>query len=75
MIKTPLSGIFYASPGPSAPVYITPPCTVTKGQVLCILEAMKVMNEIESPRDCRIVKALVKNAELVHKDNPLFEIE
>jgi len=74
-IRAPLTGIFYASASPNTSAYMTPPCEVKKGDILCVIEAMKVMNEIESPDDGRVLKTIPKNAELVTKDDPLFEIE
>jgi len=74
-IKSPLTGIFYNAPSPNSKPYIDPPCNVSGGETLCVVEAMKVMNEIESPSKCRIIRVLAKNAELVKKDEDLFEIE
>jgi len=74
-IKSPLAGIFYNAASPNSKPYINPPCNVSKGETLSIVEAMKVMNEIESPSNCRIIRVLAKNAELVKKDEDLFEIE
>ncbi|MFH1956951.1 MAG: biotin/lipoyl-containing protein [bacterium] len=74
-IRSPLTGIFYASSSPNTSAYVTPPCEVKKGDILCVIEAMKVMNEIESPDDGRVLETIAKNAELVTKGDPLFEIE
>jgi len=74
-IRSPLTGIFYTSSNPNTPAYVTPPSDVKKGDILCIIEAMKVMNEIEIPDDGRVIKTIAKNAELVTKGAPLFEIE
>ncbi|PKM99514.1 MAG: hypothetical protein CVU78_05895 [Elusimicrobia bacterium HGW-Elusimicrobia-2] len=74
-IKSPLAGIFYNAASPNSKPFINPPCNVSKGETLSIVEAMKVMNEIESPSNCRILRILAKNAELVQKSDDLFEIE
>lgn len=74
-ISSPLTGIFYVSSNPNSPAYVTPPCDVKKGDILCVIEAMKVMNEIESMNDCRLLATVAKNAELVTQNAPLFEIE
>jgi len=74
-IKSPLSGVFYNAASPNSKPFINPPCNVSKGDTLCIVEAMKVLNEIESPSHCRIITAIAKNAELVKKDDELFEFE
>ncbi len=74
-IKSPLAGVFYNAASPNSKPYIKPPCNVSGGETLCIIEAMKVMNEIESPSSCRVIRMIAKNAELVKKDEDLFEIE
>ncbi|MCD6412817.1 MAG: hypothetical protein J7L54_01540 [Elusimicrobia bacterium] len=73
-IKSPLAGVFYKSPSPNSKPYISPPCAVKKGQPLCIVEAMKVMNEIESPFPCEVLRFTAENGQAVKKDDPLFEI-
>ncbi|PIU18361.1 MAG: acetyl-CoA carboxylase, biotin carboxyl carrier protein [Elusimicrobia bacterium CG08_land_8_20_14_0_20_44_26] len=75
VIKSPLAGVFYASPSPNSASYISVPSDVKKGQILCMIEAMKVMNEIESPSDCRILSVVAKSGAMVGKGDPLFEIE
>ncbi len=74
-IRSPLAGVFYKSPSPNSKPYISPPCSVKKGQTLCIIEAMKVMNEIESPADCEVLSYKAENGQAVEKDAPLFEIK
>ncbi|MEA2081500.1 MAG: acetyl-CoA carboxylase biotin carboxyl carrier protein subunit [Elusimicrobiota bacterium] len=74
-IKSPLAGVFYTAASPNSKPFISPPCNVSKGETLSIVEAMKVMNEIESPSNCRVLRIIAKNAELVQKDEDLFEIE
>ena len=74
-IKAPLVGVFYAAPAPDAPVYVNLGDKVEKGQVVCLVEAMKMMNELKSPADgiIRSIKGI--NGELVEFDQILFEVE
>lgn len=74
LIKSPIVGTFYAAPSPEAPPFVKEGQTVKRGQVLCIIEAMKMMNEIESETDGVISKVLVSNGELVEYGQALFEI-
>lgn len=74
-ITSPIVGTFYRSPSPDAPSFVEPGQRVKKGQVLCIIEAMKLMNEIESDADGVVVKALVENGQPVEYGEPLFLIE
>jgi acetyl-CoA carboxylase biotin carboxyl carrier protein len=74
-IKSPMIGTFYRTPGPDAPVFVEPGSEVSKGQVLCVIEAMKLFNEIESEYAGKIVKILVENATPVEYDQPLFLID
>ncbi|MCP4482494.1 MAG: pyruvate carboxylase subunit B [bacterium] len=74
-IKTPIFGIFYATPKPSAPNYVKAGDTVSEGQTLCIIEAMKVMNEIKAPYNCKIINTLVKDRASVTSDQDLFTVE
>ncbi len=75
VIRSPIVGTFYRAPSPDAPPYVEEGDVVEKGQVLCIVEAMKIMNEIESDVKGRIVKILVENAQPVEYGQPLFLIE
>ncbi|NPA12631.1 MAG: acetyl-CoA carboxylase biotin carboxyl carrier protein [Aquificae bacterium] len=75
VIKSPLVGTFYRAPSPGAPPFVEEGDTVSKGQVLCIIEALKVMNEIESDVNGRIVKILVENGQPVEYGQELFYIE
>ncbi|UTJ06587.1 acetyl-CoA carboxylase biotin carboxyl carrier protein [Arcobacter roscoffensis] len=74
-IKSPMVGTFYASPSPEAPAFVKVGDTVKKGQTLCILEAMKIMNEVEAEFDCKIVEALVKDGDPVEYDMPIYVVE
>lgn len=74
-LKSPMIGTFYRSSGPDAPVFVQVGDVVEKGQVICIIEAMKLFNEIEAEQAGRIVKVLVENATPVEYDQPLFLIE
>ena len=74
-LKAPMIGTFYRSSGPDSPSFVQVGDMVEKGQVICIIEAMKLFNEIEAEESGRIVKALVDNATPVEYDQPLFLIE
>jgi len=74
-IKAPLVGTFYRASSPDGPPFVEVGDRVKKGQVLCIIEAMKLMNEIESEVDGTLVKVLVENAQPVEYGEPLFLIE
>lgn len=73
-INSPLAGVFYRSPNPDADAFVADGVDVVTGQVLCIVEAMKLMNEITAERPCKISKILVENAEAVEEGQPLFLI-
>ncbi|WP_428023356.1 acetyl-CoA carboxylase biotin carboxyl carrier protein [Arcobacter sp.] len=74
-INSPMIGTFYASPSPESAPFVKVGDTVKAGQTLCILEAMKIMNEVEAEFDCKIVEILVENANPVEYDMPLFIVE
>ncbi|MBI3609525.1 MAG: acetyl-CoA carboxylase biotin carboxyl carrier protein [Nitrospirae bacterium] len=74
-LKSPVVGTFYRSPAPDADPYVELGSVVKKGQILCVIEAMKLMNEIESEWDGKIVEILVENAQPVEYGEPLFRIE
>ena len=74
-LKAPMIGTFYRSSGPDSPSFVQVGDMVEKGQVICIIEAMKLFNEIEAEESGRVVKALVENATPVEYDQPLFLIE
>ena len=75
IIPSPMVGTFYASPSPDSPAFVKVGDTVKKGQTLCILEAMKIMNELDAEFDCKIVDILVTDGEAVEYDKPLFVVE
>jgi acetyl-CoA carboxylase biotin carboxyl carrier protein len=74
-VLSPIVGTFYRAPSPDADPYVTEGQTVRAGQVLCIVEAMKLMNEIESDMDGVIVKILIENGKPVEYNQPLFLID
>ena len=74
IVKSPIVGTFYESPSPGSPPFVKAGDTVEAGQVLCIIEAMKLMNEIESDMSGEIVKKLVSNSQPVEYGQPLFAI-
>lgn len=74
LIRSPIVGTFYESPSPGAPAFVKAGDTVTVGQVLCIIEAMKLMNEIESDFAGEIVKRFVGNGQPVEYGQPLFSV-
>ncbi len=74
-IKSPMIGTFYRQPGPEKPILVNVGDEVTPGKVVCIIEAMKLFNEIESEVKGRIVKVLVEDASPVEYDQPLFLVE
>ncbi|KPU42671.1 biotin carboxyl carrier protein of acetyl-CoA carboxylase [Oxobacter pfennigii] len=74
VIKSPMLGTFYITPSPDSEPYVAPGMRVTIGDTICIIEAMKVMNEITSEYDGEIVEILVNNGELVEYGQPLMVI-
>ncbi len=73
-VKSPLVGIFYASPSPEALPFVTIGSEVKRGDVLCIVEAMKQMNEITAERDGEIVDICIKNGEIAEYGQVLFKL-
>lgn len=73
-VKSPIVGTFYESPSPGSPPFVKAGDTVEAGQVLCIIEAMKLMNEIEADVSGEVVKRLVNNGQPVEYGQPLFSI-
>lgn len=74
IVSSPIVGTFYRAPTPDTPPFVEVGSFVRKGQTLCILEAMKVMNELESEHDGTILEILVENGTLVEYGTPLFRI-
>ncbi len=74
-IKSPMIGTFYRSSNPETPSFVEVGDTVSEGKVVCIIEAMKLFNEIESEVSGRVIKVLVENATPVEYDQPLFLVE
>ena len=74
-IEAPMVGTFYRAPSPTADPYVREGDVIKEGQVLCVIEAMKLMNEIESKVAGRISKILVENGQPVEYGQPLFSIE
>ena len=74
MVKSPIVGTFYGSPSPGAAAFVAPGDHVEKGQVIGIIEAMKLMNEIESDVAGEVVKCLVSNGQAIEFGQPLFSI-
>ena len=74
-ILSPMPGTFYAAPSPEANPFIKEGDLVVEGDTLCIIEAMKIMNNIEAEQSGRIIKILVENGKSVEYNQPLFEIK
>ncbi|MCC9136940.1 acetyl-CoA carboxylase biotin carboxyl carrier protein [Pontibacter silvestris] len=74
-IKAPMIGTFYRASGPDTPVFVNVGDEIKQGQVICIIEAMKLFNEIESEVSGKVVKVLVDNASPVEYDQPLFLVD
>ena len=73
-IKSPMVGTFYSAPAPDQPAYVQSGSKVKDGDVLCIIEAMKLMNEIKSELNGEILEVLAKNGQPIEFDQPLFKI-
>jgi acetyl-CoA carboxylase biotin carboxyl carrier protein len=74
-IKSPMVGTFYSAPAPGADSFVKVGTVVKKGQTVGIIEAMKIMNEIEAEFDCRIIEVLLEDGQPVEFDMPLFAVE
>jgi acetyl-CoA carboxylase biotin carboxyl carrier protein len=74
MVKSPIVGTFYGSPSPGAAPFVAPGDHVEKGQVIAIIEAMKLMNEIEADVSGEVVKCLVANGQAIEFGQPLFSV-
>ena len=75
IIKSPLVGTYYAAPSETAQPYVTTGSTVKKGETVCIIEAMKMMNEVTAPCNCIIEEIFKENATAAGFDEPLFRIK
>ena len=75
LVKSPMVGTFYAAPAPDQPPYASPGSKVKEGDVLCIVEAMKLMNEIKSEVSGEILEVLAKNGQPIEFDQPLFKVK
>ncbi len=73
-IESPMVGVFYASPAPGEPAFVKPGDVIEENQAVCIVEAMKLMNEVASKFKCEIVNVLVENGEPVEYNQPLFAV-
>lgn len=74
-VRSPMVGTFYSAPSPDASAFVKEGDTVSAGQTLCIIEAMKILNQIESDKAGKVTKILVENGQPVEFDQPLFIIE
>ena len=74
VISSPMVGVFYTSPAENADPYVTPGKHVRKGETVCIIEAMKLLNEITAEEDCEILEVLQKNGSVIGYGTPLFRI-
>lgn len=72
IIKSPIVGIFYSSPAPQAPPFVEEGNIVSVGETVCIIEAMKLMNEIQTETKCKILKVLVSDNQNIQVNEPLF---
>jgi acetyl-CoA carboxylase biotin carboxyl carrier protein len=74
-ITSPIVATFYRAPAPDAPPFVDEGTRVSTGDTLCLLEAMKVMNELEAEFDLEVVRILVQNGEMVEYGSPIFEVK
>lgn len=74
VVTAPMVGTFYAAPSPDSPAYVQVGQTIAKGQVVCIIEAMKMMNELESDVSGKVVRILVENGQPVEFGQPLIQL-
>ncbi len=75
VITSPMVGVFYAAPSPDDEPYVTVGSVIQKGDVLCLIEAMKLMNEIQADQNGEIVKICVENGQVVEYGQPLFMLK
>lgn len=74
-LRTPILGVFYSSKSPDSEPFVKVGDQVKKGDTLCIIEAMKMMNELKAPYDCKVVACLVNNEDFVEYDQEIFKLE
>lgn len=74
IVSSPIVGTFYRTPSPDSPPYVEVGSTVKKGDVLCTIEAMKIMNQLEAEYDCEIIEIYPEQASLVEFDQKLFKV-
>jgi acetyl-CoA carboxylase biotin carboxyl carrier protein len=75
VITAPMVGIFYASPSPEEPAFVSKGQIIKTGEVICIIEAMKIMNQIDADIEGKLLRVLVENGEAVEYGQPLFLID
>ena len=75
LIRSPMPGMFYRSSSPDEPPFVEVGDSVSKNDTFCLIEAMKIFNEVQSESDCDIIEILVENATAVEFDQPLFRIK
>ena len=75
LIRSPMPGMFYRSSSPDEPPFVQVGDSVSKNDTICLIEAMKIFNEVQSESDCDIIEILVENATAVEFDQPLFRIK
>jgi acetyl-CoA carboxylase biotin carboxyl carrier protein len=75
MIKSPMVGTFYSSPSPDTKAFVKAGSIVKKGEIVGIIEAMKIMNEFEAGFDCKIIKTLLEDGQPVEHGMPIFAVE
>ncbi len=74
-LTSPMVGTFYKSPSPDSPAFVKPGDRVGKGSPICILEAMKIFNEVEAEFECTILECLIEDGQVVEYDTPLFRVK
>ncbi|MGB9770062.1 MULTISPECIES: acetyl-CoA carboxylase biotin carboxyl carrier protein [Caldisericum] len=75
IVKSPLVGVFYRKPNPNAKPYVEVGDVVEKGQTLCIIETMKIMNEIQAEKKGKVLRIFPEDSSMVEVETPLFELE
>ena len=75
LIRSPMPGMFYRASSPDEPPFVQVGDSVSKNDTICLIEAMKIFNEVQSESDCDIIEILVENATAIEFDQPLFRIK